>query len=157
MAVFVDSGILLRAIHRADPHYAEVRAAARELISRKTALFTGLQHLAEFWNVCTRPPGERGGFDLPVEEVQQRLDRVRRGVTLVTETPLTPSIWKGLVCKYRVKGVQVHDARTIALMLTHSVFELLTLNKQDFVRYRDEGIIAWTPAELCAALQASSR
>lgn len=41
MAVFVDSGILLRAIHRTDPFYPEVRAAARELVKQNTPLFTG--------------------------------------------------------------------------------------------------------------------
>jgi hypothetical protein len=35
-------------------------------------------------------------------------------------------------------------------MLTYSLTELLTLNKQDFVRYRDEGIVAVTPAEFLA-------
>lgn len=148
MAVFVDSGILLRAIHRTDPFYTDVRAAARELFKRDMPLFTGLQHLAEFWNVSTRPPGERGGFNLPLDEATKRLERVRRGVKVITETPLTPDIWTTLVRKHGVKGVHVHDARTVALMLTHSLSELLTLNKQDFARYRDEGIVALTPAEL---------
>jgi len=47
MPVFVDSGILLRALHRSDPFYAEVRSTIRGLISQRTPIFTGLQQYAE--------------------------------------------------------------------------------------------------------------
>lgn len=151
MTVFLDSGILLRAVHRADPHYAEVRAAVRLLVKRNEPVFTGLQQYAEFWNVCTRPTGARGGFDLPLEEAARRLRRIERGVRVLTESPLTPEIWKTLVQRHGVKGVQVHDARTAALMLTHSLTDLLTLNKSDFLRYESDGLIARTPAELIAS------
>lgn len=148
MPVFIDSGILLRALHRKDPFYADVRAAILRLLGQRAPIFTGLQQFAEFWNVSTRPPGERGGFDLSVEETARRLRRIERGVRVLTETPVTPEIWKTLVEKYSVKGVQVHDARMIALMLTHSLSDLLTLNKADFERYESEGIKPITPLQL---------
>jgi predicted nucleic acid-binding protein len=69
---------------------------------------------------------------------------------MLTETPLTPEIWKNLVYRYAVRGVQVHDACTVALMLTHSLSELVTLNKGDFTRYEPEGIKPVTPAEFAA-------
>jgi len=151
MPVFVDSGILLRAVHRTDPHYAEVRGAIRLLLKRAEPILTGLQQLAEFWNVCTRPPGARGGFNLPLEEAARRLRRIERGFRIQTESPLTPEIWKALVQRHGVQGVQVHDTRTVALMLTHSLTELLTLNKADFVRYAPDGLRPTTPAELLAS------
>jgi len=151
MAVFVDSGILLRAVHRTDPRYREVRGALSLLLKGRESLYTGLQQIAEFWNVSTRPPGERGGFNLSVEETALRLRRIERGVGVLTETPATPEIWKTLIQKHGVKGVQVHDARTAALMLTHSLTELLTLNKADFVRYAPDGILARTPADVLAS------
>ena len=151
MAVFVDSGILLRVVHRVDPLYAEVRASIRFLVQQESPIFTGLQQFAEFWNVSTRPPGQRGGFNLPLDEVARRLRRIERGVKILTETPLTPEIWKTLVHKHGVKGVQVHDARTAALMLTHSLTDLLTLNKVDFIRYRQDGLAPRTPSELVAS------
>ena len=150
MPVFVDTGLLLRALHRADPFYPEVRSAIRTLISQRTPIFTGLQQFAEFWNVTTRPPGQRGGFDLSPDEATRRLRHIERGVKVLTETPVTPEIWKTLVQKHGVKGVQVHDARTVALMLTHSLTELLTLNKADFNRYESEGIMPLTPVEFAA-------
>lgn len=153
MAVFVDTGILLRALHRGDPFYSEVRGAVRHLLDEKTAVFTGLQQFAEFWNVSTRPPGERGGFNLPPDEAARRLRRIERGVKVLTETPLTPEIWKGLIQKHAVRGVQVHDARAVALMLTHAITRLLTLNKADFTRYQSDGIDTITPAELLATVR----
>ena len=153
MPVFVDSGILLRALHRSDPFYPEVRSAIRALIGQRTPIFTGLQQYAEFWNVSTRPPGERGGFDLSVDEASRRLRRIERGVRVLTETPVTPEIWKSLVHKHAVRGVQVHDARTAALMLTHSLGELLTLNKSDFTRYETDGIKPMTPAEFAESVR----
>lgn len=147
MPVFVDSGILLRAVHRADPLYPEVRSAIRSVLRDRPPLLTGLQQFAEFWNVSTRPPAERGGFNLSVDEVARRLRRIERGAKVLTETPLTPGIWKSLVQTHGVRGVQVHDARTVALMLTHSITQLLTLNKADFLRYERDGIVVMTPAE----------
>lgn len=147
MAVFVDSGILLRALHHSDPFYPAVRKVIRALINQRTPIFTGLQQYAEFWNVSTRPPGERGGFDLSLDEASRRLRRIERGVRVLTETPVTPEIWKSLIQKHGVRGVQVHDARAVALMLTHSLSDLITLNKADFTRYVSDGIQPTTPAE----------
>jgi len=150
MAVFVDSGILLRALHRGDPNYPDVRNTFRSLLTKRETIFAGLQQLAEFWNVSTRPASARGGFDLSTEEASRRLNRIERAVTILTETPITPEIWKRLVRDYRVRGVQVHDARTVALMLTHSVSDLITLNKSDFVRYESAGINPITPGKFAS-------
>lgn len=152
MPVFLDTGVLLRAVHRADPFYHDVRLAVRSLIQDDSPLLTGLQQFAEFWNISTRPAGERGGFALSVEEAARRLQRIERGVKLLTELPRTPDVWKELVQKYHVRGVQVHDARIVALMITHSVSRLLTLNKADFHRYEPEGIVPVTPADVVASL-----
>ena len=48
--------------------------------------------------------------------------------------------------KYRVSGVQVHDARLVAAMIVHDVTHILTFNTQDFTRYAPDGIIAIDPA-----------
>jgi hypothetical protein len=41
-------------------------------------------------------------------------------------------------------GVQVHDARLVALMMAHGLSHLLTLNPADFQRY--PGITALSPS-----------
>jgi hypothetical protein len=46
---------------------------------------------------------------------------------------------------YAVSGVQVHDARLVAVMKVHGVAHILTLNAADFRRYIPEGITILDP------------
>lgn len=46
--------------------------------------------------------------------------------------------WERLVRQYGVRGRAVHDAQLVAVMLTHGITHLLTLNDADFRRYADE-------------------
>jgi hypothetical protein len=46
------------------------------------------------------------------------------------------SEWRRIV-KNKVLGVQVHDVRLVEAMRVHGVRNLLTLNTEDFRRYRD--------------------
>ena len=54
---------------------------------------------------------------------------------------------------HAVIGVQVHDARLVALLQVHGVTHILTLNTADFHRYH--GITALSPTELLATLTPS--
>lgn len=36
-----------------------------------------------------------------------------------------------------VRGVQVHDAHLVAIMLAYGLTKILTLNQPDFLRYAD--------------------
>ncbi len=47
---------------------------------------------------------------------------------------------------YGVSGVQVHDARLVAAMISHGATHILTFNTADFARYAPEGIMAVDPA-----------
>ena len=53
-----------------------------------------------------------------------------------------------LVVTYDVSGVQVHDARLVALMIVHGVTHVLTFNTRDFARYAGEGIVAVDPTNV---------
>jgi predicted nucleic acid-binding protein len=146
MPVFVDTGILLRFLDRSDPQHQAVRAAVRFLRQRGQHLVTSLQNFAEFWNVCTRPPSQRAGLGLSVEETSRRLRVIERGIRLISESFATSASWKSLVTTLRVTGVKVHDARIVALMQTYGITELLTLNKADFARY--PGLTVLTPEQV---------
>ena len=56
--------------------------------------------------------------------------------------------WHALVVELKLTGVQVHDARIVALMLTHGITHILTFDTEDFRRYT--GITALSPHELAA-------
>lgn len=148
MLFLLDSGILLRLINRADPEHANVRTALRLLKQRGDSLITAPQNLAEFWNVCTRPASARGGYGLSVAETAQRLRLLERLFNVLPETPAAYPIWKQLVVAHGVMGVQVHDARLVALMVAQGVGRILTLNTADFARY--PMIIAQSPADVSA-------
>ncbi len=53
-----------------------------------------------------------------------------------------------MVVAFGVSGVQVHDARLVAVMKVNSIDRILTLNTADFVRYANEGIVAVDPRSL---------
>jgi predicted nucleic acid-binding protein len=154
MRYLLDSGILLRLVNRADALHHQVRGAVRELRRQQHTFVTAAQNIAEFWNVCTRPAAARGGLGLPVQETAHRLRVLERGISILADGPGTYSEWRRLVTVHSVLGVQVHDARVVAIMLTHAVTHLLTLNKADFIRYVDVTPIA--PDEIVSTPPAST-
>jgi predicted nucleic acid-binding protein len=135
MIVLLDSGILMRLVNRIDPLHSSVRASVRALAMRGDQLVMSAQNVAEFWNVCTRPATARGGLGLSVAETDQRLRLLERIIRLLPDVPAAYTIWRSFVVNLGISGVQVHDARLVALMQAHGVTHLLTLNAPDFLRY----------------------
>jgi predicted nucleic acid-binding protein len=135
MQVLLDTGVLLRLLDRSDPQHADIRQALRRLQGRRDMPVTSAQNIAEFWNVCTRPASARGGYGLSVAATERRVRVLERLFPLLPETPGAYPLWRNLVVAHAVQGVQVHDARLVALMQAHRVTHLLTLNGADFARY----------------------
>lgn len=104
------------------------------------------QNLVEFWNVCTRPASARGGYGLSIDATERRLRVLERLFTILPDASTTHAEWKRLVVEYGVKGVQVHDARIVAMMNVHGLTGVLTLNANDFKRY--DRITVLTPAQV---------
>lgn len=93
-----------------------------------------LQNIAEFWNVCTRPP-ERNGYGLTVAETNRRVNSIERAITFMPDNEEVNLIWRRLVVDHQVSGVQVHDARLVAIIQAYGLTRILTLNQSDFLRY----------------------
>lgn len=130
----VDTNILLRLSRSVDPNFARIQAAMRQLETERAELFYSLQNIAEFWNVSTRPL-TANGFGLSVEEANQNLKAFEAGMSLLPDNASLYPMWRELVLKHKITGVQVHDARLAALMQVHEVSRILTLNGSDFSRY----------------------
>ena len=135
MQILADSGILLRLFEPGDPRTDAVLRTVAALVAQGDTLVTAAQNIAEFWNVCTRPATARGGFGLSFAVAEQRLQTVEREFALLPELPTTYPIWRNLIVAHAVLGKQVHDARLAALMLSHGVTHIVTLNGRDFARY----------------------
>ena len=149
MQYLLDTGVLLRLVIRSDPLHAQIRQAVRILKDQGHQTATLPQNIAEFWNVCTRPPTARGGMGLSIENSHHRLKLIERAISIVADKPEVYVEWKRLLLAYRVVGVQVHDARIAAAMAVHGIRHLMTLNSADFARYSH--ITAVLPADVVAA------
>jgi predicted nucleic acid-binding protein len=110
-------------------------AAALKMLKRQGAEFCfALQNIAEFWNVCTRPL-EQNGYGLSIADADARVAYIERTMTFLPDNEEVYSIWRRLVVDHQVRGVQVHDARLVAIMETYGLTHILTLNQADFLRY----------------------
>jgi len=139
-AYLADTNILLRLARRDDPDYIAVRTALQNLQRRGASFCCTPQNLVEFWNVATRPK-DRNGFGLSVAEADNEARLIEGELVLLPDNEQVHREWHRLVVAYGVLGVQVHDARLVAAMHVHGVTHLLTLNKQDFARYRDITVV----------------
>ena len=145
MIYLVDTNVLLRFSRLENPRYQISRDAVHKLEADGHQLQTTLQNFAEFWNVSTRPT-ERNGFGHMPEETDVLLQDLEKAFSLLPDSDDVYSDWRRLVVKYKVLGVQVHDARLAASMIAHNVTHILTFNITDFERYEPEGIMAVDPA-----------
>lgn len=145
MIYLADTNVLLGFSFPADPRYPIVRTAIRELLANEHQLRTTSQNFAEFWNVSTRPT-DRNGFGQKPVEANNLLRDLELLFPLLPDSPTVYPVWRRLVVKYEVSGVQVHDARLAASMIAHNVVHILTFNVTDFERYKSEGIMAVDPA-----------
>ena len=130
----IDSNILLRISRRDDPDYGIVDGALERLLREDAALYYTHPELAEFWNVWTRP-ADKNGFGLAGETAEREIGKFEGMMEFAADNAGDYERWRQLVRDYRVKGVQVHDARLVAAMLVHGIPNLLTLNVADFALY----------------------
>lgn len=132
-----DTNILLRLALRSDPQHALIRSALRKLRQQGEMIYYSPQNLVEFWNVCTRPSAARGGMGLSTAEADWATRIVERVFPLLPDNYAIHAEWRRIVVTHQVSGVQVHDARLVAVMRTHGITHLLTLDIDDFRRYPD--------------------
>jgi predicted nucleic acid-binding protein len=146
MRYLVDSNVLLRLLQRNDPQHSTIRQAVRALLARGDELCCAPQNIVELWNVSTRPATARGGFGLTTAETDRRVRLIERMFTVLEETPAVYPEWRRLVVGNSVIGVQVHDARIVAVMNVYGITHVLTLNGADFSRYA--GITCLAPDQV---------
>jgi len=134
MPYLADTNILLRLLQRSDSDHTLACSALRTLRQHGERVYFAPQNLVEFWRVCTRPTSANG-FGLTVAETDRRARVVERLFSLLPEGPAVHAEWRRLGVLHAVSGVQVHDARLVALMYVHGVPNLLTFDVSDFARY----------------------
>lgn len=119
------------------PMCAEALNALGILRRRGEKRYLTHQNLVEFWRSATRPV-ERNGLGLSISEAQVELQRLEELFPILPDVPEIYLEWRQLVLKYSVMGVNVHDARLVAVMRVHGLTHILTFNTKDFNRYSAE-------------------
>jgi predicted nucleic acid-binding protein len=148
MPYLSDTNILLRWAQPNHPLNTLVQEALDALQARGEEIHMTPQNLIEFWNVATRPV-DRNGFGFTPAQADQEVTRIEGFFLLAPDTPAIYTEWRALVRTVGVSGVQVHDARLVAVMRVYGLTHILTLNTQDFTRY--PGITVVHPRDLAAA------
>jgi predicted nucleic acid-binding protein len=148
MRYVLDTGIIVRLLHRSDPENPRIRQALRRLSAQGHTFVCARQNIVEFWNVSTRPAIARGGFGLSVDETAARLRILERIIEVLNEPDSSYRHWKSLVVRYGISGRQVHDARIVSIMLAYRIKRILTLNAPDFSRFPETR--AYSPADVLA-------
>jgi predicted nucleic acid-binding protein len=141
MAVLIDTNILLRLVQPHHPHCAVVERAVSILRTRKEDLNVVAQNLIEFWAVATRPEVSANGLGMTIDVAIRELAVLKRLFPMLPESPSVYERWEHLVATYRVSGKNTHDARLVAAMEVHGIGKILTINVQDFNRYKDIEVI----------------
>lgn len=147
MAYLLDTNVLIRQARLRDPQHETARRAIESLLLSGETVHITSQNVVECWNVLTRPT-ERNGFGMTPAEADAETQQMESVFPLLPDTPAIYTHWRRLVAQHNVSGVQVHDARLVAVMLTHGITHLLTFNTDDFKRYAE--IIAVHPRDVPA-------
>ena len=145
MKYLVDTNVLLRWSDENHPCHEECGNAVDRLVARGDRVYTCAQVLVEYWVVATRPRSVNG-FGLDVACAGSYLAKARGMFICLPELPDMADRWERVVTEHKVAGRQAHDARLVALMLSHGISQILTLNASDFARYPE--ITPLTPAEV---------
>lgn len=140
MNYLVDTNILLRSIDTKHEMFSIAIHAVEKLFNQDKQIFITSQNLIEFWNVYTRPK-EKNGFGCTTEEAKIEIDRLKDIFILLPDIKETYIEWERLVTTYKVKGVNVHDAKLVASMLANNLQKILTFNTDDFKRYKEITVV----------------
>ena len=145
MKYLVDTNVLLRWSDSLAPEYEQCQEAVSIINEQGGETFVCTQTLIEYYVVATRSRSVNG-LGLSAADAYRNVVDILGVLACLSEPPDIAQRWLDLVHTHSVLGKQAHDARLAALMLSHGITQLLTLNPTDFARYSE--ITSITPAEV---------
>jgi predicted nucleic acid-binding protein len=120
--------------------YPIALGAVETLLQRGEMLYVTPQNIVEFWNVCTRPL-DKNGLGMTPTEAAAEVTKFEAILPLKLDVPDLYQQWRTLVEDYAVKGVNVHDARLVAVCVVHGLTHILSFNDRDFRRYNEITVV----------------
>lgn len=132
----LDTNILVHAHRQDSPWHAEARTAVESLASSGRAWCIPWPCVSEFLAIVTNP--RVFSPPTPLRDALAVVDGWLECETLVmiSETPGSWPVMRGVYEDARLAGGQVHDGRIAALCIQHGVSELWTADR-DFSRFGD--------------------
>lgn len=132
MATYLlDTNILLRMSDATCADHLLAGQSVAKLLLRSDEVYLTAQNLIEFWAVATRP-ANANGLGWTTQQTALEIEAIQHKFPLLPDSPDILSHWLLLVKAHDIKGKKVHDARLVAVMITHSIANLLTFNVGDF-------------------------
>lgn len=132
-SAFVDTNILLRALHNTIPLHLQARTLVEQTWEQDVELWISRQVIREYLTQVSRP-----GFfaqALPIEQILAHMQTIQSLFRIADETAATTAQLLHLLRVYPSGGKQVHDANIVATMQVYHIPTLLTLNIDDFKRF----------------------
>jgi predicted nucleic acid-binding protein len=138
-AVFVDTNILVAASDRGAPFHAECMKTLARLRASSAELWISRQVIREFLATLSRP--QVWGADMDGGSLADYAERLLKFYRVAEENPEATKKLLSFVRDGRAQGKQVHDACIAAVMLSHRIRRILTINAAHFERFKPDLIL----------------
>jgi predicted nucleic acid-binding protein len=135
-AVFIDTNVLVAASAAGAPFHHEAIKALDKLHAAHHEAFISRQVLRELLVTLSRPQAWGGEVDGALLAIHA--ERLLKLYKVLEEDADATVRLLGFIRDGRAQGKQVHDAAIAAVMLSHGVKRLLTLNTAHFERFKPE-------------------
>ena len=132
----LDTNVILRFANPSDKQNHLVTEAVAILLRRSDECYLTAQVLIELWVVATRPV-EVNGLGWSTKQTHSVIEQLLERFPLIEDTLHIFPTWLSLVTENEVKGKRTHDVRIVAVMLTHKISHVLTLNPNDFKNFSE--------------------
>jgi predicted nucleic acid-binding protein len=136
----VDTNVLVRLLDFAATDHLVAANAINQLLAQSDVICVSTQNLIEFWSVATRPANVNG-LAWDTSKTKQQIEQLLIRFQFLPDPSDVLTHWLPLVAQHDIKGRRTHDARLIAVMLSHGVTHLLTFNTGDFASFTNISLV----------------
>jgi toxin-antitoxin system PIN domain toxin len=134
--LLLDTNVYLAATDEGRAEHHRALAALETWPAVGTALYTCGQVLREYLSVATRPAAANG-LGLPQRDAVTNVRALQSRLRFLAENDKVVEQLLGLLARVECAGKQIHDANLVAIMLTHGIDTIVTMNAEDFTRFGD--------------------
>ena len=136
----VDTNVLVRLLDFSAADHLVAENAINQLLEQNDVICVTKQNLIEFWSVATRPANVNG-LDWDTPKTKQQIEQLLLRFQFLNDPSDVLPHWLALVARHDIKGRRTHDARLVAVMLSHGVTHLLTFNTGDFASFTNISLV----------------